>query len=135
MQRSGPSPSSSPSTPNEPSSKRQRTSNGSYNSTPSSTPRADAQRLEEALASEDRKRKEAVEREGAGRGETKWYLSFQERPVAQQETPLRIVSAGYSALDAAGRERSSEDEEQDNARPQMQGRRSFGKFNTKIEVR
>ncbi|KAK5166444.1 uncharacterized protein LTR77_007987 [Saxophila tyrrhenica] len=131
MQRSTGSP-SSPRTPDQPSGKRQRMSNGSYNSTPAST---DAQRVEEAIATEERKRAEIAEREAAGRGETKWYLSFKEPPVSQQsESPLRIVSAGYSALDAAGRERSSEDEgEEDSVRRQMQGRRSFGKFNRKLE--
>ncbi len=110
-------------------------SNGSHLSTPASTPNSEAQRLEDALASEERKRVEAIEREGAGRGETKWYLSFQKPPVAQSESPLRIVSAGYSALDVVGKARSSEDDDEEAVRPQIQGRRSFGNYKSKAVVR
>lgn len=130
-------PNSSPSTPPEPSSKRQRMSNGSYASTPSSTPRSDAQRIEEAKAAEEQKRTEAVEREGVQRGETKWYLSFKEPPRTTPQTPLRIVSAGFSTLDAsdAAKNKSSDEDENVDEVPQETGRRSFGKFNRAIEVR
>lgn len=135
MQRTAPSPASSPRTPQEPASKRQRMSNGSHMSTPASTPNSEAQRLEDALASEECKRVEAIEREGAGRGETKWHLSFQKPPVAQSESPLRIVSAGYSALDVVGKARSSEDDDEEAVKPQIQGRRSFGNYKSKAVVR
>jgi len=129
----------SPDTP--PSSKRQRLSNGSHNSTPSSTPtpRSDAQAIEEALAAEEQKRNEALEREGARRGETKWYLSIKEpeSPVVKP-TALRIVSAGFGALDGGVPSQpdvaSDEDDATGMRRPQMSGRRSFGKFNRKLEV-
>ena len=137
MQRAAASPSSPPSTPSEPALKKQRLSNGSYNSTPSSTPRSDAQAVEEALAAEEHKRTEALEREAAGRGETKWYLSFKEPPVHAAQSPLQIVSAGFSTLDAgdASKDNLSEEDVEVTAMPQMKGRRSFGKSNRTIEVR
>ena len=137
MQRSAASPSSSPSTPPEPPSKKQRLSNGSYNSSPASTPRSDAQAVEEALGAEEQKRADALKREAADRGESKWYLSFKEQPAAAVQSPLRIVSAGFSTLDAGdtSRDIASEEDEEVTTVPQMKGRRSFGKFNRKIEVR
>ena len=132
MQRASNSPSSAPSTPSEPPSKKQRLSNGSqlspYNSSAASTPKSDAQTVEDALASEERKRSEAIEREAADRGESKWYLSYKEPQAPAVESPLRIVSAGYSALDASGNNRSSE-EENEGSKPPVVGRRSFGNFN------
>ena len=137
MRRGAPSPTSSPSTPSEPPSKKQRLSNGSFASTPSSTPRSDAQAIEEALAAEEQRRTEAVEREAADRGETKWYLSFKEPQAPAQESPLRIVSAGYSTLDAAvhSTDRSSEEDVDLDVPQQVKGRRSFGRFNRSLEVR
>jgi hypothetical protein len=137
MQRGAASPSSSLNTPPEPPSKKQRLSNGSYAFTPSSTPRSDAQAVEEALAAEEQRRTEALEREAADRGETKWYLSFAEPHKAAQESPLRIVSAGFSTLDSTRpvADRSLEDEADDGRNPPANGRRSFGKFNRSLEVR
>ena len=142
MQRGAASQSSSPSTPEERPPKKQRLSNGSYNSAPSSTPRSDAQAVEEALAAEEQKRTAALEREAADRGESKWYLSFKEPSKLAVESPLRIVSAGYSTLDAAkpAKEQSpdsdgEEEEEEAHATPRIHGRRSFGKFKRKGEVR
>ena len=138
MQRAAASPSSSPTTPSEPPSKKQRLSNGSYNSSPSSAPRSDAQAVEEALAVEEHKRASALEREAAGRGETKWYLSFNEANSPPVQAPLRVVSAGFSTLDAAGATKEENDDEEDEEAttvPQMKGRRSFGKFNHALEVR
>lgn len=124
MQRAGGSP-TTPSTPNERPTKKQRLSNGSALSTPS-TP------------VEDQKRAGEVEREGYNKGETKWYLSFQAPPATKTESPLRIVSAGYSALDSGRRAQETDSDEEEGeddqpTRPTLAGRRSFGKFNKKIE--
>ncbi|KAK5133897.1 hypothetical protein LTR08_007126 [Meristemomyces frigidus] len=133
MQRAAASP-SSPSTPAEPLSKKQRLSSGSYNSASPSTPKSDAQAVEEALAAEEEKRTRALEREAAGRGESKWYLSIKEQPL-EAHSPLQFVSAGYSMLDAASsvKERSPEEDGTEAARPTVAGRRSFGKFNRVVE--
>ena len=136
MQRAAASPISTPVTPGDAPSKRQRLYNGSYNSTASSTPRSDAQAIEEALASEEQKRNEALEREAEERGETKWYLSFKEPQSSVTTTPLRVVSAGYSTLDATnpGAVSPSQEDDGPGSARENPGRRSFGKFNRRIEV-
>jgi hypothetical protein len=135
MQRSAASPASSPSTPSEPPSKRQRLSNGSHVSILSSTPQSDVQAVEEALAAEEQRRTEALEREAADRGETKWYFSFKEQQTTVQESPLRIVSAGFSMLDATRPTVDGFSEEDvDVDISTAKGRRSFGKFNRSLEV-
>jgi len=113
-------------------------STGTYKSTPSTTPRSDAQGADGTVTAESQQRAEALEREAADRGESKWYLSFKEPETAIDNSPLRIVSAGYSTLDAGPsvRERSLDDDDDViPTRPQVAGRRSFGKFNKAVEVR
>lgn len=121
------SPSSSPATPEERGGKRQRLSNGSYNASPASTPGG-------ADDADEQKRQETAEREGVAKGDTKWYLSVQptSKPVAG--SPLKIVSAGYSTLDAAAR-RSSAPEDEDVGTGAAAGRMNFGNFSRKQTVR
>ena len=135
MQRAAASTSSPPSTPSEPPSKKQRLSNGLSNSSPS-TPQSDAQALDEVLAAEEQTRNEALELQAAQRGDTKWYLSFQQPQSPVVKTPLRIVSASYAALDSTSSaiDYSAEENDYSTIPPQIQGRRSFGKFNRKLEV-
>lgn len=136
MQRAAASsPSSAPSKPPEPSSKRQRLSNGTYNATPSSQA-SDDQTGGEIVISERQKRDKPVEFEGADRGDTKWYLSFKQTTSTPVKAPLRIVSAGFGALDAAQPPSGKSDEEDEDlsGAANVQGRRSFGKFNRKVEV-
>nr|POE72791.1 hypothetical protein CFP56_30730 [Quercus suber] len=128
MQRASTSQPSSPSTPDGPAAKKQRLSQGSHKSTPHSTPRTESQA--EMRDSGERKRATAVEREGAERGETKWYLSFQEPQAVTQDSSFRINQAGFSAIDAPGSSRNTETEEVPDNRS---GRRSFGKFNKTLE--
>lgn len=140
MQRAAASsPSSAPSTPGGPPSKKQRLSDGS--SVPF-TPESDARAVEEALAAEEAKRIEALERAGADAGETKWYLSYRQQKAKGEETPLRIVYARSGALDSPSAARMSAEEDDEGSedeapavRPDIIGRRSFGKFNRKVEVR
>lgn len=117
MQRAAASSPSTPGTPTEPPAKKQRLSNGSSIRSP-------------ATPAESQKRVEAVEQEAASKGETKWYLSFKAPQVQQTESPLRIVSAGYSALDAGHEDepRPAEDDDEPK-RPLVSGRKSFGNFN------
>lgn len=132
MQRAAASQTSSPRTPAEPATKKQRLSNGSYSTTPASTPRQESSLIADTA---ERKREETFAREAAARGDSKWYLSFQKPQLPAVSSPLRIVSAGYGSLDSSGaaRDSSSEDEEE-TTRPQVAGRRSFGKFNKAVEV-
>lgn len=133
MQRAAASsPTTSPSVPSEPSSKRQRLGDGSP-----ATPSADAQAVHDALAAEELKRTQALERQAADAGETKWVLSFKDQQPIAAHTPMRIVTAGYSTIDSAGGAHTdtADDDESETMRPGLPGRRSFGKFNRAIEVR
>lgn len=123
---------SPPTTPSGPPSKRQRLSTGSSPATPS----ADAQAIHEALAAEEQKRQEAVDRQAANAGETKWVLSYQDQKPKYDKPPMRIVSAGYSSIDAAGpaRQAAGDEEEEGVAGSNYQGRKSFGRFNRTVEV-
>ncbi|EOD51227.1 putative zinc knuckle protein [Neofusicoccum parvum UCRNP2] len=120
MQRaaaSQPSPKDAPSTPTGPPTKRQRTSAASSPATPS-----DRDAINAAIAAEELKRNQAIERAAAEAGETRWVLSFREpEKEARQRDALRVVSAGYAELD---NEDESDDEEDET--PQV-GRMSFGK--------
>ncbi|KAI7249522.1 hypothetical protein KC343_g3957 [Hortaea werneckii] len=132
MQRAAASPSSAPSTPAEPPSKKQRMSDGSGLSTPPSASRSDAAAAKEAVAAEERQREEAFNREAADRGESKWYLSFKQPQKPASASPFRVVSAGYSTLDGSNMKDKDSEDEGESAEPQV-GRRSFGKFNKGLE--
>ncbi|OJD33006.1 zinc knuckle protein [Diplodia corticola] len=110
------SPKESPSTPNGPPAKRQRTSAASSPATPS-----DLEAVNAAIAAEELKRTKAIDRAAAEAGETRWVLSFREpEKEARQMNPLRVMSAGYAALD------NGDDSDEDDDAPQV-GRMSFGK--------
>ncbi|CAK4034086.1 zinc knuckle domain [Lecanosticta acicola] len=117
-------------TPAGPPAKKLRLSNGS-------SIRSPAPPAEQSPASESRSAPDLSKSE-------QWYLSFQapapSTPAAQ--APLRIVSAGYSALDAAAdREVTKEDEDEQQQEGSEEevpskwtaGRKSFGRFNRKLE--
>lgn len=109
------SPQGSPSTPAGPPAKRQRTSAASSPATPS-----DLEAVNAAVAAEELKRNQAIERAAAEAGETRWVLSFSEpEKEARQRNALRVVSAGYADLD-------NEDDSDEDEVPQT-GRMSFGK--------
>jgi hypothetical protein len=109
MQRSAAkSTASSPSTPNGPPSKRARLSNGA--SAPGTTGTSDHEILQSALAAEDKKRQEALDKAAQYTGETKWVLSFKDTLEGQQKTSLRVRQAGFAEIDAEG---TSEDDEED----------------------
>lgn len=125
------SPSSSPSTPNERPSKKQRLSNGSAIATPSSEARA----IEEALAAEELKRQQAIDRQAAEAGESRWVLSYQDHKPKNAQPPIEIVTAGYGAIDGfSQQQRQATDIQNTPTRPDIRGRRSFGKFNRAVEV-
>ncbi|KAF2672969.1 hypothetical protein BT63DRAFT_421170 [Microthyrium microscopicum] len=83
-----------------PPSKRQRMSNGS------SAPRhstSDLKTMNDALAEEETKREQALERQAAEKGETKWVLSIQQAD-ATPATALSIATAGFADIDASSDE-------------------------------
>lgn len=128
MQRSAASaPSSTSSTPDERASKRQRLSTGE--SAPRENP--ELQAIQAALAAEDAKRLEALDRQAAAAGETKWVLNL---PKAIAEPAgFTIINAGYGSIDQ-GDDMQEIDETLSIQRPSMPGRRSYGDFG-KQEVR
>nr|OQO28716.1 hypothetical protein B0A51_02959 [Rachicladosporium sp. CCFEE 5018] len=135
MQRANASPPSTPGTPDEPSAKRQRLSNGSANTSPASTPTHQDRAVQAAQAREEQIRQAVLEREGTAKGDTRWYLSVQQSATPAVDSPLRIVSAGYSALDA-GSARKAEDEAEDTAaQPKIvTGRMNFGFTRKPVKV-
>lgn len=130
MQRSAASASSpASSTSDERAYKRQRLSTGE----PSRRENAELQAVQAALAAEEAKRLEVLERQAADAGETKWVLNLPRQDV--QPVGFTVVSAGYGTIDShGGHEQDEEDETSLAQRPSMQGRRSYGDFG-KQEVR
>lgn len=138
MQRAEASKPSTPASPATPSSerpsKRQRLSTGG-----AASPATPNSGVQEYIAADELKRQQAIDRAGIDAGETKWVLSVQRAQPQTVETPMRIVTAGYGAIDANASgttmdDDMSEDEQVAPVRPGFQGRRSFGKFNKTIEV-
>lgn len=136
MQRAAAStPSASPRTPEQPSPKRQKL----YNDSSPATPSADLQAIQAALAAEDAKRSEALERQAAEAGESKWVLSFQpdiadvvNGASGNGYSSLRVINAPFSGIDhLLGSTKQGEGAFKSNA---VVGRRSFGKFNRALEV-
>ena len=70
------------------------------NATPSSQI-SDDRSIAQAVGSEPQTNGEHVAFEGADRGDSKWYFSVKKTTSQPIKTPLRIVSAGYGALDAS----------------------------------
>jgi len=92
------------------------------------------QAVKAALAAEEAKRLEVLERQAADAGETKWVLNLPRHDV--QPVEFTIVNAGYGAIDAASGTYAQDEEEETKStqRPSMPGRKSYGDFG-KQEVR
>lgn len=133
MQRSAAKPTNTPITPSTPAgppSKRQRLSTGSSFPTTTSS---DYEAVRAALAAEELKRAQAIERQAAEAGETRWVLSFRGPEESGEgkgrEPALKVVSAGFAVIDAVGDGELSKEEE--GVGRTVGGRRRFGK----VEVR
>lgn len=120
------SPKAEPLTPEGRPNKRPRYSNGLGDSSPS-TPSADQRAINAFAAKEEEKRIQAIARQAAEAGETRWELSVRDLPPKAQE--LRIVSAGFAELDSANAGYESSDDE---AIPtnKVPGRMMFGKVSS-----
>lgn len=116
MQRSAAkSTASLPSTPNGPPSKKARLSNGT--SAPGTPGSQDYQILQTALAEEERKQQEALDKAARYTGETKWVLSFQDPLEGKRQGAMQVRQAGFAEIDA---EDDSEDEEEETRPARMQ---------------
>ena len=140
MQRAAASSPTSPttSTIDEPSPKRQK-KNSDSSSPPTSrfdvNALADQRAIQAAIASEEARKEAALERAAHESGDTRWVLRF-EGQQASSSTPslaLRVVQTGYANLDAPSSIRATQDDGEED-KPVMVGRRSFGKFNKIVEV-
>ena len=124
MQRSAASASSPPSnTTDGRASKRQRLDPGE------STRRenVELQAVQAALAAEEAKRLEVLERQAADAGETKWVLNLPRQDI--ERIGFTIVNAGYGTIDSSGSYlQDGENEAIPAQRPDMPGRRSYGDF-------
>ncbi|KAB8360827.1 hypothetical protein FH972_024561 [Carpinus fangiana] len=136
MQRGAASPTTSNAS-DSPSTKRAKLNNGS----PQATRAADQEAIQAVQAQEDAKREAVLEKLAEEAGDTKWVLQTH----ASAKPSLRVFNAGYGAIDrraitneATGNEDSEDDdEEQHDNKSQVAGqafgRKSYGKFNKKIE--
>lgn len=134
---------SSPQNSDVPSQKRRKTDHGSTPTKSDVDALADQRAIQAALASEETKRQIALDRQAAEAGDTRWTLSFEEQSrvgsTKVREVPIRVVEMGWSGIDSpSGRQsfvtEKSESGSEDDERPAMVGRRSFGKFNKVVEV-
>ena len=94
----------------------------------------DARAFQEAAAAEEAKKNAFIERAAAEAGETKWVLSLSDAKPSTAASTLRIVEAGYAAIDSGAPIPDSDDEDDQDQSAGMAGRRSFGKFNKAVEV-
>jgi hypothetical protein len=115
---------SSPSTPDGPPSKRARLSNG--RSAPGTPGTPDHQIIQSALAAEEKKRQEALDKAAQHVGETKWVLSYTDPLEGKRPESLQIQKAGFAEIDAA--------DESDEEEVQQPIRKKFGGGLKKPEV-
>lgn len=141
MQRAAASsPLSSPSTPDRTSAKRQKLSSDASPLAPFDiNALADQRAIETALASEEAKRQIALDKQALEAGDTRWVLNFEQngsKESGQQRGNLRIQKSSFAAIDrnAAVTPKTVPREEEISDNAIIAGRRSFGKFNRKLEV-
>lgn len=108
MQRSAAkSVAAAPSTPHGPPSKKVRLSNGG--SAPGTPGTPDHEILQSALAAEEKKHQEALEKAAQHSGETRWVLSFKDPLEGKHLDSMNIRQVGFAEIDA-GDESDSEEE-------------------------
>ena len=90
---------------------------------PTVTPLYDLGPIQVTLIEEEEKREKDIERLAEEAGETKWVLSTLDGEEQNGVGGLRVALAGYADID------------EEAWRPAMLGRKSFGKFNRKLEVK
>ncbi|KAI9792345.1 MAG: hypothetical protein M1833_001116 [Piccolia ochrophora] len=133
MQRAAAStPSQSPLAREEPSQKRRKLSALSTLSSSAS----DLQAVQKALAAEELKREEALERQAAEAGETRWALSFKRESQMDQAfgSELRVINAGYAGIDSiSDNNPDSSDTEEVTTTNTAIGRWRFGHVDPKSE--
>lgn len=131
MQRGAASPSNS-TTSNSPAAKRAKLNSGAAQATRV----ADQAAFQAVQAQEDAKREAILGKLAEEAGDTKWVL----KAPSSARPSLNVVNAGYGTIDTAralpqgADEVVDEKQEEQPVRPQLLGRKSYGKFNKQIEV-
>ena len=135
MQRSAASsPATKPDSANSPSSKRRRTGEHSFVSEPNS----DMEAIKTALAAEELKRMQALERQATEAGDTKWILDMKSASSHGHDDDLNVVNAGYGTIDGPTlfvRIETNEHDKRFVQPPRSSGRKIFGNFGKAMEVR
>jgi hypothetical protein len=123
-----------PSTPEEPSPKRRKKESdaGSPPAKFDVHALSNQSAIQAAIAAEEAKNQAALERAAIESGDSRWVLSFEDQRALSPSLALRIVETGYANLDATSNFRAVEQNIEDDT--PMVGRRSFGKFDKKLEV-
>lgn len=121
--------------PSEPSSKRRRTGEHSYATDQS----ADLRAIQEAVAAEELKRTQALERQATEAGDTKWVLDIKGSPPYRGGATFNVVNAGYGVIDTSilAAQIDGDDDDDDNSilTAHHSGRKSFGDFGKALQVR
>lgn len=122
---------SAASTPDGRPAKRQRLSKGSSAATPTPFSPSESEAILAALAEEERKRSDAVEKQAAAAGETKWTLNVVEPPRWKAaNTGLQVEYVGWAAIDASDSEDDESDSDEEEGAPRrtmVKGRMVFRK--------
>ncbi|KAG9246959.1 hypothetical protein BJ878DRAFT_532895 [Calycina marina] len=98
---------------------------------------ANKRAVEKAIAEEEAKRQAALEKEGAAAGDTHWVLNFEDQKdvAVSKHLSLRVVSTRSASIEVGTPQQVKMTDEDDSSgeRSVMIGRRSFGRFNKKLE--
>ena len=122
---------STPGTPDLPSSKRQRTDDSPLSFSVNEL--ADQKAVRDALEAEEKRTQAALDRAARDAGDTRWVLNFEQKVKPQEKGAMRVQQMSFANIDRAPAVIRAMDDDGD--KPIGGGRRSFGKFNKKLEVR
>ncbi|KAI9841130.1 MAG: hypothetical protein M1837_000974 [Sclerophora amabilis] len=134
MQRAAAASSTAPESPQDgPSPKRKKLSDSSRND-------SEIASVQLGIAADEVKRDKALQRQAAEAGETRWVLSFKDGlgrnpPDVKTHPSRQVVTASYASIDGLPSKRAVEtvEEEQGPRKTSNAGRRSFGRFNRRLE--
>ena len=132
MQRAAASGPASPGSPAQPGTPDSANKRQKLDSPPNVNDLANHKAIQDAIEAEDRRIQAAVDKAAADAGDTRWTLNFTQAAKPQPAGTMRVQQMSFANIDRAPAViRAMEDDEGDKAL--AGGRRSFGKFNRKLE--
>lgn len=132
MQRAAASSPNTPSSPGQPGTPESANKRQKLDSLPNVNDIANHKAIQDAIEAEDKRVQAAVDKAAADAGDTRWVLNFEDKPKPQPAGTMRVQQMSFANIDRAPAViRSMDDDEGDKAL--AGGRRSFGKFNRKLE--